>query len=60
MMRTMTAGKIENNAQIILRTDSISVISMKVCPVVGSVPEMNPEMPSNKATREPEMAVPNF
>ena len=60
MMTIMAAGKSENSAQTMLRTDSASVILTTVWPVAGSVPEMKPAMPSNRATSEPEMAVPNF
>lgn len=59
MMRAMTAGKMENRAQIIFWTADSLVMVMMVCPV-ASVPEMKPAMPSNRATSEPEMAVPNF
>ena len=55
----ITAGKMENNAQIMLLTESASVMVIMVCPV-ASVPETNPAMPKNNATNEPEMAVPNF
>ena len=54
------AGKMENNAHTIFLTDSRSLMVTTVCPVVGSVPETKPEKPKNKATSEPEMAVPNF
>ena len=59
MMTAITAGKMENSDQIMLFTDSASVIVMTVCPV-ASVPDTKPAMPSNRATNEPEMAVPNF
>ena len=60
MIRTMAAGKREKSDHTICRTDSSLVMVMMVSPVAGSVPEMNPDMPRNNATREPEMAVPNF
>ena len=55
----MTAGMIENNAHIISLTAAASVIVMMVCPA-SSVPDTKPESPQNKATNEPEIAVPNF
>ena len=54
------AGKMENKHQIICFTDSISVMVITVSPVVGSVPDTKPEKPSNIATKEPLIAVPNF
>ena len=54
------AGKIENRHQIIWRTDSSLVIVITVSPVSGLVPETKPATPRSKATRDPEMAEPNF
>lgn len=59
MSEAMRAGMIENNAQIISRTDSSFVMVTTVLPA-SSVPEINPDKPSSKATKEPEIAVPNF
>ena len=53
------AGKSENNAHIISCTAVSLVMVITVCPV-ASVPEMKPATPSSRATKEPEMAVPNF
>ena len=60
MITAMTAGNNENKDQIICRTASASVMVMTVWSVTGSVPEMNPAKPRNRATSEPLMAVPNF
>ena len=60
MITAMTAGNKENNDQIISRTATSSVMVMTVWSVTGSVPEMNPAIPKNRATSEPLMAVPNF
>ena len=60
MMMAMTAGKMEKIAQIISFTASGLVIVMTAWLVMGSVVEENPANPRNKATNEPEIAVPNF
>lgn len=59
MIAAIIAGNMENNAHIMRCTDSMSVMVMTVCPA-SSVPEAKPATPSSKATKEPEMAVPNF
>ena len=60
MIPAMIAGKIENIDHTISFTAFISVMVTMVSPVSTSVPETKPAAPSNKATSEPEMAVPNF
>ena len=59
-MAAMMAGKIENIDHTISFTASIFVMVTTVSPVSGLVPEIKPAAPSNRATSEPEMAVPNF
>ena len=61
MMPAMKAGKSEKSIQIMFFTESMSSGAM-VTTVWPSafVPETNPAMPSNNATRAPEMAEPNF
>lgn len=60
MMIAMMAGKIENSDQIISFTASGLVMVTTVLAVTGSVPDTKPENPRNRATSEPEIAVPNF
>ena len=55
----MAAGKRENSAQIILFTASGLVMVTIVSPSM-SVPEEKPAIPRRRATRAPEMALPNF
>ena len=56
----MAAGKSEKRAHTILRTASSLVMVITVSPVSSFVPEINPAIPRNRATSEPEIAVPNF
>lgn len=60
MTRAMKAGMMEKSDQIIVRTDSSSVMVTKVAPVLGSVLDTRPAQPNRRAMREPEMAPPNF
>lgn len=55
----ITVGNSENNAQIMLLTDSALVMVIMVCPV-ASVPDTKPAIPNRNATSDPDMAVPNF
>ena len=59
MISVIMAGKSEKSAQIMVRTAGRLVMFMMVSPV-AVVPEANPASPSNNATNDPEMAVPNF
>ena len=60
MITAMTAGMMENSAQIMLFTATGSVMVTMVWSVTGSVPDTKPAKPRNRATNEPLMAVPNF
>ena len=59
-MRATAAGKSENIAHTIVFTDSSSVMVTMVSPVIISVVDTRPAMPSNAAMSEPDIAPPNF
>ena len=59
MIAAIIAGKREHSAHIMFWTAVSLVIVITVWPV-ASVPEMKPAMPNSRATKEPEIAVPNF
>ena len=56
----MTAGKSENSDHTIVSTESVIEAGSTIVLPMLSVIMLAPAKPRNKATSEPEMAVPNF
>ena len=56
----MTAGKRENSDHTIVSTESVIEAGSTIVLPMLSVIMLAPAKPRNKATSEPEMAVPNF
>lgn len=60
MITTIAAGNSENKDHTIERTESVIDVGSTIEFPVESVIILAPAKPKNKATNEPEIAVPNF
>ena len=60
IMTAMIAGTNEKSDHIILRTESVIDAGSTMVLPISSVVMLAPSSPRNKATSQPEMAVPNF